>query len=214
MNYSVIIVAAGKSTRFGHNQSKIMYQFPDGQRVIDRTLHLFLEDEDCRQIIVVTNEMVQKYLEGRSEKLEFCAGGESRQESVRNGLKLVREQFVLVHDGARCFLMEADLENLKKEINEEQGALLVKSVTDTVKIAEDGYVSSTVDRNTVKRAQTPQGFATAELRKCYDKAFEDGYIGTDDCSLVERYGSVRIKCVESQGENIKITIYEDVLGGK
>ena len=215
MNYSAVIVAAGRSTRFALDIPKILYEFPDGRKVIDLTVRVFLDDEDCRQIIIVTNEAVKEYLEERydDERIIICRGGESRQDSVYNGLKHVSEEYVLVHDGARCFLEREDLENLKKEISEEQGALLVKSETDTVKIAEDGYVVRTIDRDRVKRAQTPQGFSSKELKNCYEKALADGFVGTDDCSLVERYGTVRIKCVESAGANIKITTAKDVEGG-
>lgn len=214
MNYSAVIVAAGKSTRFGLAQSKILYKFSDGERVIDKTLRPFLNDEDCKQIIVVTGEEVRNYLSDGCNKTVFCEGGNSRQESVYNGLLHASEKYVLVHDGARCFLLEEDLENLKSEINDAQGALLVKSVTDTIKIAQDGYVSQTIDRDSVKRAQTPQGFPKDVLMECYRKAFEEKYLGTDDCSLVERYSELKIKCVESKGDNIKITTFDDVNGGK
>ena len=214
MNYSVVIVAAGRSTRFGQAHSKILHQFSDGERVIDKTLRPFLNDADCKQIILVTNEEVREYLHDSCPKTEFCPGGNSRQESVYNGLLHASEKYVLVHDGARCFLYEEDLNALKAEISDEQGALLVKSVTDTIKIARDGYVSQTIDRDSVKRAQTPQGFPCKVLLECYRKAFKEGYLGTDDCSLVERYSDLKIKCVESKGDNIKITTFDDVNGGK
>ncbi|MBR0473720.1 MAG: 2-C-methyl-D-erythritol 4-phosphate cytidylyltransferase [Erysipelotrichaceae bacterium] len=214
MNYSVIIVAAGKSTRFGQQVSKILYQFSDGEKVIEKTLKPFISDDDCKQIVLVTSEEVHEYLKDGCPKTVFCRGGNSRQESVYNGLLNASEKYVLVHDGARCFLEREDLENLKNEINENQGALLVKSVTDTIKIAENGYVSETIDREKVKRAQTPQGFPRKVLLQCYEKAFKEDYLGTDDCSLVERYSDLKIKCVESKGDNIKITTFNDVMGGK
>ena len=215
MNYSAVIVAAGRSTRFAADTNKILYKYSDGKRVIDKTLEVFLADEDCRQLVVVTSEEVRDYLTEKYDeaRMVICDGGDSRQESVWNGLKNVTEDFVLVHDGARCFLQRGDLNRLKAEVTEEQGALLVKSETDTIKVAEDGYVTGTIDRYKVKRAQTPQGFSTEVLRECYRKAMMEGFTGTDDCSLVERFGTVRIKCVECFGNNMKITTINDVEGG-
>ena len=214
MKYSVVIVAAGSSTRFNQGISKMLYSFENGERVIDRTLKLFIEDEDCTQVVVVCNEEVAEYLAGKKSigKVMYCHGGATRQMSVYNGLLAVMEDIVLVHDGARCFLEKKDLEKLKKAVKPDCGALLVKSMVDTVKVVEDGMVVKTLNRDTLKRAQTPQGFPTEELLRVYRKAFEDCFTATDDAQLIENYSDLKVRCVESEGHNTKVTVIDDVRG--
>ncbi len=216
MKYSVIIVAAGSSTRFNTASSKLLYPLSDGKVVIEHTLDVFKADQDCTQIILVVNNEVLEFFKGKKldGRMMFCMGGNSRQESVYNGLLAVKEDYVLVHDGARCFLLTEDLENLKKEINEQQAAILCKSMTDTVKVTQDGFIKNTLDRNVIKRAQTPQGFYTDILVESYIKAGKDSFVATDDAQIVEVYGNCAIKCVESIGDNNKVTFLSDVKGDK
>ena len=75
---------------------------------------------------------------------------------------------------------------------------------------KDGYVEETYDRSTLACAQTPQAFDTSLLIRCMHCANEEGWIGTDDASLVERYGNVRIKAVEGDYANLKVTTPEDI----
>ena len=214
MNYSVVIVAAGASTRFNQGISKMLYGFSDGTKVIDRTIRIFEQDEDCRQIVVVCSSEVMDYLTFNhlNARVTLCYGGKSRQESVYHGLMAVTEKLVMVHDGARCFLEREDLENLKKEMSEVNGALLVKSMVDTVKVVENGIVVKTLNRDSLKRAQTPQGFPTRKLINCYRKAEKEGFSATDDSQLVEKYSDMKVVCVESQGHNTKVTVIDDVRG--
>lgn len=211
MNYSVVIVAAGSSTRFGLNRSKMLYEIEEGTAVIDKSISIFERDEDCRQIIVVVNEAVREYLLEKKCNCILAEGGRTRQESVYNGLKCVDQPIVLVHDGARCFLSGQDLENLKREISDKQGALLVRSMTDTVKVSQGEFIVDTLNRDNIKRAETPQGFPTEELIRCYEKAFAEGFNATDDSSIVEKYGDIPIKWVESISDNTKITTVRDVI---
>ena len=214
MNYSAVIVAAGSSTRFGTGTNKMLYVFNDGTRVIDRTLKVFLEDDECTQINVVCNREVDSYLRDNvsDERIQLYPGGASRSESVLNGLSGCREEIVLVHDGARCFLEKDDLAAVKKAVSMDNGAILVGRMVDTVKLVKDGYVVSTVDRDTLKRAQTPQRFPRAELLRCYQQAGKDHYETTDEAGLLERYSTMKTVCVDSTGHNTKITFWDDVRG--
>lgn len=212
MNYTAVIVAAGRSQRFGRN--KMLYVLPDGKTVIERTLELFRDDPDCRQIVVAVSKEVLDYLAARRNygRQIMCYGGDTRQESVWHCLNAVKEDYVLVHDGARCFLKREDLEEIKKALNKEKAVILAAKETDTVKVVEDGFIVSTVDRTRLVRAQTPQGFDTELLIDCYKRAEKDGYQATDDCQLVEKYGNCRIRFVESSGLNTKITTPRDLEG--
>lgn len=219
MNYSAVIVAAGKSERFESNINKLLYKLSNGMTVIDSTLKVFLEDEDCKQVVVVTNPEVLDYLinndaftEGDYDfKPVYCAGGSTRSQSVENGLMAVTEDVVLVHDGARCYLLKEDLDALKKVLETEEAAMLVHDETDTVKrVDENGYIVESINRDELKRAQTPQAFRTVDLLAGYRLASKDGYTATDDASIMEKYSNVKIKCVKAIGKNEKITTIRDI----
>lgn len=212
MNYGAIVVAAGNSSRFKGNVNKLLYPLSNGNLVINQALKLFEEDEDCKQIVIVTNHETIQYLalNRACGKECYCAGGQTRSESVFNGLKAIFTDVVLVHDGARCYLQKEDLENLKKEMQLQQGAILIRNETDTVKRVENGYIVSTVNRDEIKRALTPQAFRTDDLFKAYSKAFKDGFVATDDASIMENYSDIKIKCVESVGHNSKVTTIDDI----
>ncbi len=213
MKYSAVIVAAGSSKRFKAGENKLLYTLDDGNRVIDHTLAVFKADPDCDQIVVVVNSEVGNYLFSKKNtgKVVFCYGGKSRAESVYHGLMAVTCENVFVHDGARCFLNIADLNVLKEEFEKSGACILCRKVTDTIKtVDEDGYIVSTIDRETLRGAQTPQAFKTDLLIDCYEKAFKEGVRVTDDASAVEAFSDVKIKCVESVTANIKITTIDDV----
>lgn len=212
MDYSAVVVAAGKSERFAGKINKLLYPLADGSLVIDKALKLFREDKDCKQIVIVTNEKTIEYLANNraSGKESYCFGGATRSDSVFHGLLAVISNKVLVHDGARCYLIKEDLENLKKELEKEQAAILVKQETDTVKKVSGDYIVSTIDRNSLRRALTPQGFNTEQLIKAYVKARKDNFLATDEASVMEKYSDVKIKCVNSKGHNSKITTLEDI----
>ena len=213
MNYSVVIVAAGNSTRFGGNSSKMLYEFPDGQKVIEKTISIFRSDENCRQIIIACNKEVLEYFKGKptSGKISFCYGGDSRQESVYHGLMAVCQDYVLVHDGARCFTNAEDIRKLADALSENQGAILVRKETDTIKLLDNGRIT-TIDRDKLFRAQTPQGFPTQLLIDCSRKALEDSFTATDDAQIIEKYSDCAIELIISSNNNTKITTIEDVKG--
>lgn len=217
MNYSVVVVAAGESSRFRSSTNKLLYRLEDERTVIEHALDVFKDDADCQEIVVVTNDEVMRYLYGNYcgiGKMVYCRGGASRKESVFNGLMAIKGEFVLVHDGARCFLENRDLQAIKNALSQDNGAILCKSVTDTVKVVtSEGFISNTLDRSEIKLAQTPQGFPSEILISCYKKAMADNFEATDDAQVVSQYSDLKIKCVESLGANIKITYIEDVEKG-
>jgi 2-C-methyl-D-erythritol 4-phosphate cytidylyltransferase len=135
-------------------------------------------------------------------------GGDERQKSVRNGLELVDTDHVVVHDAARPFatvdLVRAVLSALKGA----HGAAPAVPVPDTLKEVRDGRVIRTVERSSLWAVQTPQAFSTETLKSVHDKARVDGFVGTDDAQLVERYGGV-MRIVEGARDNIKLTYPED-----
>ena len=212
MEYSALIVAAGSGSRMGLGFNKVYAKLKDGQTILERTIGVFLRDPDCKEIIVVTEpEEYRKRIPARSiGRIVLCSGGKTRQESVNCGLQAVTQPIVMIHDGARPYLSLKNLANLKTVMETEKAALLMVPCKDTIKKVVNGYVEETYDRTTLAAAQTPQVFDTELILDCMERAIEEGFTGTDDTSLVEKYSNVKVKMVEGSYENIKITTPEDL----
>jgi 2-C-methyl-D-erythritol 4-phosphate cytidylyltransferase len=212
MEYSALIVAAGSGSRMGLGFNKVYAKLKDGQTILERTIGVFLRDPDCKEIIVVTDpEEYRKRIPARSiGRIVLCSGGKTRQESVNCGLQAVTQPIVMIHDGARPYLSLKNLANLKTAMETEKAALLMIPCKDTIKKVVNGYVEETYDRTTLAAAQTPQVFDTELILDCMERAIEEGFTGTDDTSLVEKYSNVKVKMVEGSYENIKITTPEDL----
>lgn len=212
MKYSTVIVAAGKGTRMNLGYNKVYARLEDGRTILEHAMDIFLNDEDCAQITVVTDaDSYHDHIKGRwPGKITLAKGGATRQESVSNGLNTVIGEFVMIHDGARPFLDKDSLERLKKTLETEDAALLCVACKDTIKVVHDGYITETPDRSTLMNAQTPQAFRTSLLVSCMKQASDEGFTGTDDTSLIERYSDVKVKAVEGSYANAKITVPEDL----
>lgn len=205
MKYDVIIVASGKGERANLGYNKVFYKMKNGKTVLEQSVELFLEDNDCVNIIVVTNEECLK-LVLNNNKIIKTIGGEQRKDSVKNGLKLVSSEYVLIHDGARPFLNAQSLSELKIEIEKHGAAILAKKAVDTVKKIQNNKIIKTIDRNTIYLAETPQGFKTDLIKKCYEKCGAKDF--TDDASLVESFG-YDVFVVEDRFDNKKLTTETD-----
>ncbi len=201
MFYDVVIVASGKGQRANLGYNKAFYKMKDGRTVLECSASLFIEDEDCKNIIVVTNE---EYIEQvfKNDKVICTIGGKERRNSVENGLKLVQSEYVLIHDAARPFLNKLSLEELKKELEISGACILAKKATDTIKVVENNKIVKTLDRNSIYMAETPQAFKSDLLKKCYKES--ENIIFTDDASLVESLG-YEVSIVEDKFNNKKLT---------
>ncbi len=213
---TAIIVAAGSGSRFG---SAIPKQFADlcGKPVIIHTLERFEFCEAIDKIVLVLSESGVEQLQisnFRSEitKLEkIVKGGSTRTESVRNGLVAVdpSTEIVAVHDGARPLVTSDEIARTVAKAAETGAACLVAEVTDTIKKVKDGHIAGTIDRNTLRRALTPQAFRYDLLKSAFDDVDINDSV-TDECYLVEKLG-VKISIVEGNANNIKITRSQDLL---
>lgn len=211
MNYSLIILCAGQGTRTGLGYNKMLYKI-DGITIYQKSLQVFLNDSLCKQIIVVTSKeeiSIFKDLVNDS-RLEFVIGGNQRQDSVYNGLSKVKYDYVLIHDGARPYLKATLINNLLTSLKTYNACLLMVDCKDTIKIVENNIVKTTLNRDTLKQAQTPQAFKTSLIKQVHNKALLDNFYGTDDASLIEKYSNELIYCVQGDYENIKITTPEDL----
>lgn len=208
IKYDAIIVASGKGERLNLGYNKVFYRFDDGMTILDKAMSLFIEDEDCQRIIVVTNEEDFKNVR-LSPKVILTKGGKLRKDSVYAGIELIKSPYVLIHDGARPYLKKEDLDNLKQALSDNDACILAMKVKETVKYEKDGFIVDTLDRNHIFLAQTPQGFKSDLIRDAYQKADDLNVEFTDDSSIVEHFG-VPVKIVEGSRGNDKITFKEDL----
>ena len=189
----------------------------DGIPILAHTLLKFEKSERINRIIIVTKsdsivtvgDIVREF--GISKVSEIIVGGKTRQESVMCGLKYTDDnEIILVHDGARPFV---SVEKINDSISAAQtfgAAALGVLSKDTVKVVDNNeIVSETPDRNNLRLIQTPQVFKSEIIKHAYTKAKEDGFEGTDDCSVVEHSG-IPVKIIEGEYTNIKITTEDDL----
>ncbi|WP_302998673.1 2-C-methyl-D-erythritol 4-phosphate cytidylyltransferase [Thomasclavelia spiroformis] len=211
MNYSAIVLCAGKGSRSGLTYNKMLYRFKN-KTVYEMSMEIFLNDERCKQIVVVTKEEELDDLKKliSSKKIDYVFGGKERQDSVYNGLRVVKEDYVLIHDGARPYLKKENIDDILECLNKNDACLLVVPVKDTIKVCIDGNIVKTLPREQLVQAQTPQAFKTELIKRCYQKGKDKNYIATDDASLVEYFENIEVKAVLGSYSNIKITTPDDL----
>jgi 2-C-methyl-D-erythritol 4-phosphate cytidylyltransferase len=208
---AAIICAAGSGKRFGQLKQ---FAYLRGKPVLEWTLESFQSHDEVTSIVLVLpDEQDRKHYQMRYGKiLDVVRGGEERQDSVWQGLRLLREaetELVLVHDGARPLVDRALISRIVAEARAGGAAVPTIPLVDTIKEIREGTVVRTVDRLTLFRVQTPQGFRYPVLKKAYDAARHDRFYGTDEAMLVERTG-VPVRAVEGDARNIKITTPLDI----
>lgn len=210
-----VIVAAGRGTRMGTKESK-QYLLLDGKPILVHTLEIFEQEPLVSELVLVTGEQdvercrqwVNTY--GLHKVTRVISGGAERQDSVYKGLLALNTDWVLVHDGVRPFVGREHIRACCEAAWESGAAIVAVPVKDTVKVAdEQGFVSATPDRRSLWAIQTPQAFRRSELILAHERAAEQGFTGTDDSVLIERMG-IRVKIVEGDYRNIKITTPDDL----
>ena len=212
-----IIVAAGSGQRFASDTPKQFLEIA-GKLAIQHSIAAFEKVDEVEGIVLVMpkKQKLWKDIELKSSKpLMYTIGGSSRAQSVLHGLQILEPlvdntSWILVHDAARLCITSSDIEKLIKACNKHnQGGLLVKAVTDTIKFSNDGKQSDkTIDRNKLKAALTPQMFPYKQLCKVLKNA--DPKKTTDEASAFEQAG-IRPLMVKGRSDNIKITYSEDLL---
>jgi 2-C-methyl-D-erythritol 4-phosphate cytidylyltransferase len=202
-----IIVAGGTGSRMGSSLPKQFMLLKD-KPVLYYSIKTFLDAYDDLEIILVlpaafTNigeEIIDAYFD--KEKIKIAIGGDTRFQSVKNGLKLVEgESIIFVHDAVRC-LASVNLIHRCYELAMQTGAAVPAILSkDSVRILNDDG-NGVVDRNKVMLVQTPQTFHSKILLPAFDIDYKDKF--TDEATVVEAYG-LRISLAEGEETNIKIT---------
>ena len=216
MAVSAVIVAAGSSKRMDNGVDKLRVQV-NGKPLLAWTISRFEAADSVAEIIIVAREdslgFVEELVkgEGFGKINSVVAGGTHRQNSTENGLRaLSREsELVLIHDGARPLVDPSDIDSLTEDVYNHGASLLATRCKDTVKEVENGKIVKTIKRDSLWLAQTPQGFRKEILSEALATAERDGYIGTDEASLVERM-NIEVSIVEGSSDNIKVTVQEDL----
>ena len=219
---TVIFPAAGVGKRMQAGMNKVFIAL-GGVPILIRTLLKYSACDEIDQMVVVVADYEVEFVRGMLKKIQglkpykVVAGGNERQYSVLNGIQSVSgsdEDVMLVHDAARPFVSNDVIVETIRGGQQYGGAIAGVPAKNTIKICDRmGMVEETPDRSILWEIQTPQGFKRGLLLEANDKALADGFLGTDDASLVERMGH-SVYVVKSDYRNIKITTPEDLLIGE
>lgn len=210
---TAVILVAGNSTRFGKNRNK-NFELVNGKTILSYSIKAFNENEYIDNIIVVLKEddkhTVQEIIdsENLNKKIDLVLGGNSRQESVYNAIKNSNSDIVIIHDGARPAIKQEYITKCIEEMKSFKGVTIGVKSKDTIKITDsDGIVIDTTKRSNTWIIQTPQCFDRKILLNLHEK-YKDEEV-TDDCMLLEK-GGYKIKIIEGDYTNIKVTTYSDI----
>jgi 2-C-methyl-D-erythritol 4-phosphate cytidylyltransferase len=213
-----IVVAAGRGTRLGGDRPKQFLEL-GGVPVIIHTLRQFERSKQINEVITVLpaedtagfESLAQKF--GLKKAQRVLAGGQTRAQSVRNGLNAIAQaDIVAVHDGVRPFVTPEEIDEVVSAAERSGAAILTAPVADTIKRVDGDHIVQTILRADLRRALTPQCFRFDILKHAYEQLDEleaQGVEITDESFLVERLG-VAVVTVEGSARNIKITNKADL----
>ncbi len=222
MKRFAIIPAGGSGKRLGFETPKQFLKI-GGKEIILHTLKPFLECEFVDEIIVAVSQVYydfanEIFTEPRKVKpVKVTLGGKERQDSVFAALSFIENaepsDFIIVHDAARALLEKTVLENALKTAEEKGNAVVAIAARDTLATAKNNAVENYIDRSGAYYIQTPQIFKYETLFDAMRKAKEENFLGTDESSLVRRYGGT-VYLSEGSPLNFKITTKEDLFLAK
>jgi 2-C-methyl-D-erythritol 4-phosphate cytidylyltransferase len=229
MNVIVIIPAAGLGTRMGSVSATAQGKTPSkqfltiaGAPILVHTLRKFEEAPEIKEICIALRPQegdgfladMQKH--GFRKPIHVVDGGEHRQQSVSNALRAVQaadDDIVLVHDAVRPFVDRETIIGVIEAVKKYGAAIAAMPAVDTIKQVErtpDGaIIRATIPREVLVQAQTPQGFRYGLLRRAFEAAESEGFVGTDEASLLEHIGQ-DVHVVMGSPRNIKITTPSDL----
>jgi len=207
MKKTAIIVAGGTGQRMGATMPK-QFLVIEGKSILLHTVNQFVAAfADINFVIVLPADYIQEGKDliassGLTQHVQFTAGGETRFQSVKNGLAHVApDAIVFVHDAVRCLLTPDLIQRCYQQALEKGSAIPAVASTDTIRITE-GTKHHVVDRANVMMIQTPQTFNAAILQKAFEQAYQSSF--TDEANVLEASGT-EVFLIEGEYENIKIT---------
>jgi 2-C-methyl-D-erythritol 4-phosphate cytidylyltransferase len=213
MRKYAIIVAAGTGTRMGANLPK-QFMLLKGKPVLYYTIRAFVEAYDDLQVILVLpadyidigQQIIDAYF--GKDQIRITEGGDTRFQSVKNGLALVEEESIIyVHDGVRCLLSKELIHRCYQKALETGTAIPAITSKDSIRLlSKEG--SEAFDRNKVMLVQTPQTFQSKIILPAFRVDYKDEF--TDEATVVEASG-IKVSLVDGEENNIKITRPVDLL---
>ncbi|WP_319421470.1 2-C-methyl-D-erythritol 4-phosphate cytidylyltransferase [Pleurocapsa sp. FMAR1] len=213
----LLIPAAGMGRRMGSDRNKLLMKLL-GKPLLAWTL-LAAENSLSLEWIGIIGQPTDfadfKYILSQLnlvKSVELIVGGDTRQESVYNGLQALPKsaEKVLIHDGARCLATPELFDRCTAAFNNCQGFIAAIPIKDTIKVVnEQGIIINTPDRSNLWAAQTPQGFEVKLLKRCHSQGQESGWSVTDDAALFEKC-KLPVKIVEGEETNLKVTTPVDL----
>lgn len=214
---SAVVLAGGSGSRMGTGKTKQMLVLRSKPLVV-HTLLAFEKSEYIDEIIVVAKE--EEIAEYNAFKEEYgitklsktVVGGSTRQQSAKNGFDAINEKadYVAIHDAARALITPAQIKEVVMSAFAHGAAIAATPATDTIKYAEGVTVGETVPRDKIWLAQTPQVFRDEIYRAAAYTAEKEGFVATDDASLVENAG-ITVYLVDTGADNFKVTYKTDLL---
>ena len=207
-NFSLIITAGGASSRYG-NKNKLLEKIND-KTVIEETVSKFIDFDEIDEVIISANSSIIETLQEllNNPKVKIIEGGNTRQKSVYNALQVVKNDYVLIHDGARPLIRKDTIAYVLEAVLDKDAVTVMTKTTDTIKeVDSTGRIIRTIDRSKLYNTQTPQAFKTSIIKDAHEK-LKDGNF-TDDCSMLEEL-NIPVYIVNGSYTNIKITIKSDL----
>lgn len=219
--FAVVLPAGGLGKRMGGNIPKQLMLL-GGKPVYRYCLETFLQMDEIAEVVMAVPADWKSHFEEElaaasftpemRSKLKIVVGGAERWQSVENGVNALTSdaEYVLVHDVARPFISREIILDVCRTLVEKGACLVAKPAVDTIKIAADGRVEKTIDRNTVWMAQTPQAARIDLLKKLYARIAAEplDFVPTDEASILEFFGEP-VYIVKGAAANDKLTTPED-----
>ena len=219
--FAAVLPAGGLGKRMGGNIPKQLMVL-GGKPVYRYSLETFLSMDEIAEVVMAVPADWKDHFEkeifsdNASEeiraKMKIVVGGAERWQSVENGVNALASdaEFVLVHDVARPFISKEIIRDVCETLVSKGSCLVAKPAVDTIKIAKDGCVQQTIDRNTVWMAQTPQAASIVLLKKLYGRIAAEplNFTPTDEASILEYFGE-SVYIVKGNNLNDKLTTPED-----
>lgn len=216
IHFSVILPAAGRSTRFGGGELKKVFVPLLGCPVWLHSARLFADRPDVNEVVVVISPDDEAFFSEHYAELcqnlgiRYVLGGETRTESIANGIDALTRpgEFIAIHDAARPGIDNAMIDQVFNAAASSGAAILALPVPGTLKRSTaEGTIGETVPRDGIWEAQTPQVFRRQVILEAYEKFRHEP--ATDDASLVERLGHP-VTLVKGALRNLKITTQDDM----
>ena len=206
---SAIILAAGSGTRFGE---KKQFKKLNGKPIWTYSLKAFVKSKYVGEVVLVIPQEFLSEIESsltikklsNQIDIKIVKGGKSRQNSVVNGLNVVKNKYnlVCIHDAARPFVRSSYIKKTIEACTEFDSSIVAVAATDTIKKVENETVKKTIDRNYIWMAQTPQTFQKEKLLKAF-KLFS--HVNITDESMIMELAGFSTKIIEGDANNLKIT---------